>query len=112
MAERSSDLLGTQPVFRQSPPMRWRSMSVTFAFTVAAINAATKPPEPAPITTRLASKRLGLSNRRSTARARNASTAFLATSGKTPSSANDAKRAGDRMSDTDSSCASWLPAFT
>ena len=70
LAERSSDLLGTQPVFRQSPPMRWRSISVTFAFTVAAMRAATKPPEPAPTTTMLVSKRRGFSNRRSAARAR------------------------------------------
>ena len=36
-AVRMSAFDGTQPVFRQSPPMRWRSMSVTLAFTAAAM---------------------------------------------------------------------------
>ncbi len=36
-AERSSALLGTQPVLRQSPPMRWRSTRATFAFVAAPI---------------------------------------------------------------------------
>ncbi len=37
LAERMSAFEGTQPVFRQSPPMRWRSTSVTFALTAAAM---------------------------------------------------------------------------
>jgi hypothetical protein len=36
-AERISALDGTQPVLRQSPPMRCFSISVTFAFTAAAM---------------------------------------------------------------------------
>ena len=37
LAERISAFDGTQPVFRQSPPMRCFSTSVTFAFTAAAM---------------------------------------------------------------------------
>ena len=37
LAERISALEGTQPVLRQSPPMRYFSISVTFAFTAAAM---------------------------------------------------------------------------
>ncbi len=37
LAERMSALLGTQPVFRQSPPMLYFSISATFAFTAAAM---------------------------------------------------------------------------
>ena len=37
LAERSSALLGTQPVFRQSPPMRCFSISATFALVAAAM---------------------------------------------------------------------------
>ena len=112
LAERSSDLLGTQPEFRQSPPMRCRSISVTFAFTVAAISAATRPPEPAPMTTRFVSKRFGFLNRRSTRRALNASSAFLAISGATPSSANDTHSVGDRMSPAEAMLPSSAPALT
>ena len=36
-AERISALDGTQPVFRQSPPMRFFSTNVTLAFTAAAM---------------------------------------------------------------------------
>jgi hypothetical protein len=36
-AVRISAFEGTQPVLRQSPPMRCFSMSVTFAFTAAAM---------------------------------------------------------------------------
>jgi hypothetical protein len=60
-AVRSSAFDGTQPVFRQSPPMRCFSTSVTFAFTAAAMYDATSPAEPAPITTRFRSKRRGRS---------------------------------------------------
>ena len=35
LAERISALLGTQPVFRQSPPMRCFSISATFALVAA-----------------------------------------------------------------------------
>ena len=44
---------GTQPTFRQSPPIRWRSISATFAPIPAATAAVTSPAVPAPITTRL-----------------------------------------------------------
>ena len=54
-AERISAFDGTQPVLRQSPPMRWRSTSVTFALTAAAMYAETRPAETAPITTMLRS---------------------------------------------------------
>ena len=50
---------GTQPVFRQSPPILWRSTRVTLAFTAAAMYAVTRPADPAPITTTLRSKRAG-----------------------------------------------------
>ncbi len=36
-AERMSAFEGTQPVLRQSPPILWRSTSVTFALTAAAM---------------------------------------------------------------------------
>ena len=36
-AERISAFDGTQPVYRQSPPIRCRSTSVTFARTAAAM---------------------------------------------------------------------------
>ena len=55
-----SVLLGTQPVFRQSPPMRACSTSVTLARTVAAISEAINPADPAPMTIRFASNRFGL----------------------------------------------------
>ena len=58
-----SALEGTQPVFRQSPPISCFSTSVTFAFTTAAIRAATSPPEPAPITTMLRSNFAGFVQR-------------------------------------------------
>ena len=37
VAARIKALLGTQPVFRQSPPIRWASTSVTRALTAAAM---------------------------------------------------------------------------
>ncbi len=37
LAERISALDGTQPVLRQSPPIRCFSISVTLAFTAAAM---------------------------------------------------------------------------
>ena len=37
LAERISALLGTQPVFRQSPPILCFSISATFALTAAAM---------------------------------------------------------------------------
>ena len=37
LADRISALDGTQPVLRQSPPMRCFSISVTLAFTAAAM---------------------------------------------------------------------------
>ncbi len=37
LAERISAFDGTQPVFRQSPPIRCFSTSVTLAFTAAAM---------------------------------------------------------------------------
>ena len=43
---------GTQPTFRQSPPIRFRSTSATRAPSPAAIAAVTRPAVPAPITTR------------------------------------------------------------
>ncbi len=56
---RIKDLLGIQPVFKQSPPILFFSMRITLALALATINAATRPAEPAPITTTLASKRMG-----------------------------------------------------
>jgi len=53
-------LLGTQPKFKQSPPILWASTKVTFALTAAPIKAVTNPPAPAPITMRLRSKVLGI----------------------------------------------------
>lgn len=47
-----SDLEGTQPVHRQSPPMRSRSTSSTSAPKRAAVLAATIPAVPPPITSR------------------------------------------------------------
>ena len=44
---------GTQPVFRQSPPMRCRSTRATRAPSVAEAAAVTRPAVPAPTTTRL-----------------------------------------------------------
>ncbi len=48
----SSALLGTQPKFRQSPPIRSRSTSATFTPSCAATAVTESPAEPAPITTR------------------------------------------------------------
>ena len=48
-----SALEGTQPTFRQSPPMRCRSTKATFAPKPAAPAALTRPAVPAPMTTRL-----------------------------------------------------------
>jgi len=59
LAERISALLGTQPKFRQSPPILWPSISVTLALTAAAMWAETRPPAPAPMTTRLRSNARG-----------------------------------------------------
>ena len=42
---------GTQPTFRQSPPIRWRSIRATRAPSPAAPLADTRPAVPAPITT-------------------------------------------------------------
>ncbi len=58
-AARISALLGTQPVFRQSPPMVSRSISATRARVAAPIYALTRPADPAPITTRLYSNLAG-----------------------------------------------------
>src|SRR5688572_21122133 len=55
LAERRIALLGTQPVFRQSPPIWCFSISVTLAFTAAAMYAVTRPALPPPITIRLRS---------------------------------------------------------
>jgi hypothetical protein len=43
---------GTQPTFRQSPPIRLRSTRATFAPNPAAPAAVTSPAVPAPMTTR------------------------------------------------------------
>ena len=59
VAERISALLGTQPKLRQSPPILCPSIRVTSALTAAAMYAETRPPAPAPMTTRLRSKRAG-----------------------------------------------------
>src|SRR5215472_9805822 len=50
LAARMSDLLGTQPVQVQSPPMRSFSIRRTRAPSFAANRAAMSPPAPAPIT--------------------------------------------------------------
>ena len=44
---------GTQPMFRQSPPSKSRSISATLAPRPAAPAAVTNPAVPAPTTTRL-----------------------------------------------------------
>ena len=49
---------GTQPVFRQSPPMAPRSISTVSAPICAAPAATDSPPDPAPITHR--SQRISL----------------------------------------------------
>src|SRR5688572_14007788 len=59
LAERRIALLGTQPVFRQSPPISAFSISVTLALTAAAMYAVTRPAEPPPITIRLRSNDFG-----------------------------------------------------
>ena len=92
--------------------MRLRSINVTLALTAAAINAQTNPPDPAPITTRLVSNRLGFSNRRKTVRALAASNAFLASSGNSPSRANETINPGETMPATDVICPNCAPAFT
>ena len=51
-AARMSPFEGTQPTFRQSPPIRCRSTSATFAPIPAATAAVTRPAVPAPITHR------------------------------------------------------------
>ena len=48
LAEASSAFEGTQPVHRQSPPTRLRSITATLTPSVAANSAATMPPEPMP----------------------------------------------------------------
>mmetsp|Transcript_5136 Transcript_5136/g.12379 ORF Transcript_5136/g.12379 Transcript_5136/m.12379 type:complete len:245 (+) Transcript_5136:1347-2081(+) len=50
-ALRISALLGTHPVFKQSPPIHLISTIATFAPTPAAPAAVTSPPAPAPTTT-------------------------------------------------------------
>jgi len=92
--------------------MRSLSTSVTFAFTAAAMYAATRPAEPAPITTRLRSKRRGFFQRRYTRRARMDSTRRLAISGKKPSSMKAPISSGDRMPRGESMAPSRVPAFT
>ena len=51
-AARNSAFDGTHPVFRQSPPRRFRSMMATRAPSPAAPAAHTRPAVPPPITTR------------------------------------------------------------
>jgi hypothetical protein len=51
-AARITALEGTQPTFRQSPPIRCLSIRATFAPRPAAAIAATRPAGPAPTTTR------------------------------------------------------------
>src|ERR1035437_7620643 len=53
------------PVLRQSPPSRSDSTIATRAFAAAAIYADTNPAEPAPMTTRLYSKKRGRVHRMS-----------------------------------------------
>ena len=98
---------GTQPVLRQSPPMRCFSTSVTFAFTAAAMYAVTSPAEPAPITTTLRSKRAGRGHFAYTLRALSASRTFFATMGKMPRITNAATRPIEILN-----CPSWVPAYT
>lgn len=52
-AQRMMALDGTQPTFRQSPPIIHSSIRATLAPTPALPAAATRPPVPAPMTTRL-----------------------------------------------------------
>jgi hypothetical protein len=52
-AERITAFDGTQPTLRQSPPIRCRSISATFAPRLEATSAVIRPPVPAPMTTRL-----------------------------------------------------------
>src|SRR5919199_6674737 len=59
-----SALLGTQPVYRQSPPGRYASISATFAPSWAANGAADSPAEPAPMTIRSYSSAIEISSLR------------------------------------------------
>ena len=111
-AERINAFDGTQPVFRQSPPIRCFSTSVTLARTVAAIKAVTRPAEPAPMTTRLRSKRFGFVHLAYTLRARTASLSLRAASGNRPSSTSEPSTPGDTMPFSDVMFASCVPAFT
>ena len=111
-AVRISAFEGTQPVFRQSPPMLPFSTRATFALTAAAMYAATSPADPAPITTTLKSNFFGLGNFPSTLRDLTTSMIFFAISGKMPSNTNDVIKAGDKIPLSESILASWVPAFT
>src|SRR5262245_53051185 len=55
-----SDLEGTQPVLRHSPPILPRSMSTTGTPNAAAAAATERPPEPAPITQMSGARRSGM----------------------------------------------------
>ena len=88
-ADRIRALLGTQPVFRQSPPILFFSINVTLALTVAAISAATKPPDPAPMTTRSRSNFLGRSKPLYTRWALSQPTIHLVNNGNRPSNTNE-----------------------
>src|SRR5689334_3489444 len=103
---------GTQPVLRQSPPILWRSTSVTLAFTAAAMYAETNPAEPAPITTMLRSNFAGFGHFAYTLRARIPSTIFFTARGNTARIRNAVMRPGERTSLTDVTWASCVPAYT
>src|SRR6185503_20359112 len=110
-ATRRADLIraldGTHPVLRQSPPILSFSISVTFAFTAAAMYAATRPAEPAPITTRLRSNFAGFGHFASRRRLLTDPTTYLATSGKMPISTREPISAGERIPEIDLRVASW-----
>ncbi len=112
LAERINALDGTQPRFRHSPPILFFSISVTLALTAAAIYDATRPADPAPMTTILRSKLSGFVKLRSTFCAFMNPTTFLAISGKRPTSANEMIKPGDKISPSDSIFPSCVPAFT
>jgi len=92
--------------------MRSPSISVTFARTVAAMYALTRPAEPAPITTRFRSNRGGRGQRPWIRRAFTRVATRRASHGKTPSNASDPATAGETIPRTPPRLARRVPALT
>ena len=111
-AERISAFDGTQPVFRQSPPILCFSTSVTLALIAEAIYAVTSPALPAPITTRLRSIRAGFFHAANSLFTRPIATIFRASKGKIPRRTKEPSNAGETIPASESIFASCVPAFT